>query len=276
MNYSVLMSVYVKDNPKWLEESIESILNQTVKTNDFVIVKDGPVTKEIECVINKYVSFYPDIFNILSLEENCGLGPALNKGLLLCKNELVARMDSDDIAKSNRVEKQLEVFNSNDSIDIVGTNAIEFIDNIDNVIDYAVFPESNYEIYKYSKWRNPFCHPSIMFKKSKVIKAGNYQKCYLCEDYDMWIRMIQNNCVCYNIQNAYLYWRVGTDFYKRRSGIKYTRSILSFLRKQYKNGFLSFYEYSKACIIRSVGYMIPNSLRRFIYKRFLRKKEVLS
>ena len=274
MNYSVLMSIYIKDNPKWLDESINSILNQTVKTNDFVIVKDGPITIELAEVINKYTSLYPNVFNIIAMKENVGLGPALNKGLLSCKNELVARMDSDDIAKNNRIEKELEIFKNNKDVDIVGTNAIEFIDDINNIIDYAVFPETNSEIYKYAKWRNPFCHPSVMFKKSKVIEAGNYQECHLCEDYDMWVRLIQNNCICYNVQEVYLYWRVGTDFYKRRSGIKYTKSILSFLRKQYKSGFLTFYEYIKASIVRSVGYMIPNRLRGFIYKRFLRQKEV--
>ncbi len=109
MNYSVLMSVYKNDNPVWLHEAILSILNNTIKPNDFVIVKDGPVTKEIDEVISSFQAKNPDVFNIVALEKNMGLGPALNKGILACKNNLIARIDADDISDEKRIEKQLKI-----------------------------------------------------------------------------------------------------------------------------------------------------------------------
>ena len=273
MNYSVLMSVYKNDKPIWLYEAIFSILNNTIKPNDFVIVKDGPVTKEIDEVISRLKKENPGIFNIVALEINMGLGPALNRGILACKNNLIARIDADDISDDKRIEKQLKIFEKFD-VDICGTMAKEFKDDINNVCGLATFPVEHNEIVSYAKKRNPFCHPSIMFKKDAVIKAGNYQACHLCEDYDLWIRMITSGSKCYNIDEYLHYWRVSDDFYKRRSGVKYLKSILSFLKKIYKNGFLTRKEYYNAVIIRSLVYLMPNKFRKFIYKHFLRKKAV--
>lgn len=272
LNYSVLMSIYHKEKPEFFKESIESMLKQSVKTNDFVIVCDGPLTKELDDIIKNFVKKNKNIFNIVRLEKNMGLGLALNKGILACKNEYIARMDTDDIAASNRIEKQLEFLINHKDIDMIGCSALEFQDNIDNIIDKAVFPLTDDEIKKYAKSRNPFCHPSVMFKKSKVIEAGNYESFHLVEDFDLWVRMILNGCKFANLSESYLYWRVGQDFYKRRSGLKYAKSILRFLKKQYKRGFLNRKEYYKACIIRTIVYLMPNKLRELIYKNVLRKK----
>lgn len=272
LNYSVLMSIYHKEKPEFFKESIESMLKQSVKTNDFVIVCDGPLTKELDDIIKNFVKKNKNVFNIVRLEKNMGLGLALNKGILACKNEYIARMDTDDIAASNRIEKQLEFLINHKDIDMIGCSALEFQDNIDNIIDKAVFPLTDDEIKKYAKSRNPFCHPSVMFKKSKVIEAGNYESFHLVEDFDLWVRMILNGCKFANLSESYLYWRVGQDFYKRRSGLKYAKSILRFLKKQYKRGFLNRKEYYKACIIRTIVYLMPNKLRELIYKNVLRKK----
>ena len=271
-SYSVLMSVYYKENPKWLKESIQSMVSQTIVTNDFVLVKDGKLTKELDEIISEYCKKYPDIFNIVELEENQGLGPALAIGIKECKNELIARMDSDDISIQNRCEQQLKIFKENPDMDIVGSNIAEFIDNIDNIQAYRILPEQDNEIKKYARRRNPFGHPSIMFKKSKVLEAGNYRSYYLCEDYDMWVRMIQKNAHCYNIQEILVYMRIGEDFYKRRGGIKYLKSILKFKNEQYKNGL-----YSKKDYIISGGShifmcLMPNSIRETLYKKVLRGK----
>ncbi len=271
-NYSVLMSIYHKEKPEFFRDSIDSILKQTVKTNDFVIVCDGPLTKELDDIIDDFVRKNKKIFNIVRLKENMGLGPALNKGILSCKNEFVARMDTDDIAKENRMEVELDYLTNHKDIDMVGCVALEFQDNIDNVIDKAVFPLTDEDIKKYAKSRNPFCHPSVMFKRSKVIEAGNYEDHHLVEDFDLWIRMILIGCKFANLNESYLYWRVGQDFYKRRSGLKYAKSILKFLKRQYKRGFLSRKEYYKACVIRTTVYLMPNKLREIVYKKVLRKK----
>lgn len=269
--YSVLMSVYYKENPKWLNESIDSIMKQNILTNDFVIVKDGKLTKELDEVISEYCEKYPDIFHIVELEENQGLGPALAIGIKHCKNELIARMDSDDISVKDRCEKQLNKFQEDKKLDIIGSNIAEFIDNIENVQAYRMLPESDIAIKKYAKRRNPFGHPSIMFKKSKVLEAGNYRSCYLCEDYDMWIRMIENNANCYNFQEVLVYMRIGKEFYKRRGGIKYLKSILKFKKEQYNKGFFTRKDYILTAGTSFIICLAPNFLRELFYKKILRK-----
>lgn len=272
-NYSVLMSVYYKENPKWFDESIESMMHQTILTNDFVIVKDGKLTKELDDVISKYCKKYPDIFHIVELEENQGLGPALAIGIKHCKNELIARMDSDDISVKDRCEKQLNKFKEDKQLDIIGSNIAEFIDNIENVQAYRILPEKDIEIKKYAKRRNPFGHPSIMFKKSKVLEAGNYRSYYLCEDYDMWIRMIEKNAKCYNFQDVLVYMRIGKDFYKRRGGLKYLKSILKFKKEQYNKGFFTKGDYIVSTGSHIIMCLTPNFIREILYKKILRRNK---
>ena len=269
--YSVLMSVYYKENPEWFRESIESMMNQTVRTNDFVIVKDGKLTNELDEVISEYCKKYPDIFNIVELEKNMGLGIALATGILKCKNELVARMDSDDYSVPDRCEKQLKKFNEDESLDIIGSSIAEFIDDINNVKAYRILPEKHEEILKYAKRRNPFGHPSVMFKKSKLLEAGNYRSYYLVEDYDMWIRMIENGCTCYNFKDILVYMRISDDFYKRRGGSKYLKSMLKFKKEQYKKGFFSRKDYLISSGAHIFMCIIPNRCRNILYKKFLRK-----
>lgn len=272
-NYSVLMSVYYKEKPEWLDIAIRSMINQTIMTNDFVIVKDGPITEDLEKVIAKYKESYPEIFNIINLKENVGLGLALKIGIEKCKNELIARMDSDDFSISTRCEKQLEKFKENPQLDIIGSSIAEFIDSIDNVQAYRILPETDAEIKKFARRRNPFGHPSVMLRKSKVLEAGNYKPYYLCEDYDMWIRMIEKNAQCYNFKDILVYMRIGEDFYKRRGGIKYLKSILKFKKEQYKKGFFSRKDYIVSSVAHIVMCLLPNRIRDMLYKKILRRSK---
>lgn len=270
-NYSVLMCVYHKDNPNWLIESIDSILNQSIKTNDFVIVKDGKLNEKLDFTISKYKKMYSDIFNVIELNENKGLGPALALGVSMCKNEYIARMDSDDISREDRIEKEIKIINEK-KVDIVGSNIAEFIDEIENVQAYRKLPENDGEIKKYAKRRNPFGHPSVIFKKSKVIESGNFRSYYLCEDYDMWIRMIENNAKCYNIQENLVFMRISKDFYKRRGGIKYLKSILKFKKEQYNKGFYTTRDFCISALATFITCLVPNAIREILYKKLLRNK----
>lgn len=271
--YSVLMSVYHKENPTWFDESIKSMFEQTIKPNEFVLVEDGPLTKELYDVVEKYKTKYPKEFKVVAIEKNVGLGPALKKGVEECSNEYIARMDSDDYSMPKRIEKEFEIFKKYSDIGMVGTNVSEFIDSIDNVVCNVILPETNEDIIKFSKSRNPFRHPSVMFKKSAVVNAGNYREYYLCEDYDMWLRMIRNGCKCYNIQDIYVYMRIGEDFYKRRGGHKYFKSINKFKNEQLKNGYYTKMEYLKTIVPHAIVCYMPNGLRDFIYKKLLRKEK---
>ena len=272
-NYSVLMSVYYKENPEWLRQSIESMLNQTIITNDFVIIKDGKLTNELDEVISEYYEKYPDIFHIIELESNVGLGSALAIGVEECKNELIARMDSDDISIKDRCERQLEKFREQPELDVIGSNIAEFIDDINNVQAYRILPQTDEEIKKFARRRNPFGHPSVMLKKSKVVEAGNYRSYYLVEDYDMWVRMIENGANCYNFEEILVFMRISEDFYKRRGGIKYLNSILKFKKEQFNNGFYSKKDFIVSSFAHIVMCLIPNKMRDLLYRKVLRKKQ---
>ena len=166
------MSLYIKEKPEYLDLAIKSMIEQTVKPDQIVIVKDGQITPELEAVLNKYNSEYPGLFDIVGYEKNRGLGLALNYGLEHCRNELVARMDTDDISKPNRCEKQLQAFDDDDSLDIVGGNINEFIGDVNNVVSKRNVPKNNGDIKEYMKKRCAFNHMTVMFKKSSVEDAG--------------------------------------------------------------------------------------------------------
>ncbi|MDU5071009.1 glycosyltransferase [Finegoldia magna] len=266
------MSVYYKERPEYLRQAMKSIFNQTVLTNDFVLICDGPLTEELDAVINEFKHIHEDILNVYRIENNVGLGNALNLGISECKNELVARMDSDDISRKQRCEKQLEIFEKDDSIDIVSGTIEEFVGDIKNVKSCRNLPEKNQDIIKFAKSRSPFNHACIMYKKNKVIEAGSYKDFYFLEDYYLWIRMLNSGCHGYNIQEPLLWVRAGNDMYKRRSGIKYVKSQKNLLTYMKKIGFINKLEFIIGVLIRTCVSLSPNLLRKYLYNNFLRNK----
>lgn len=270
--YTVLMSVYYKENPEWFDNSIESMINQTIFPDEFVLVEDGKLTQELDLVVDKYVKKYPKLFKVIHLDENVGLGKSLAIGIDNCKNEFIARMDSDDYSDPSRIEKQFKIFEEDNTYDMVGSNVDEFQYNIDNIISKCILPENHNDIYEFSKKRNPFRHPALLYRKSAVKKAGNYRHYPYCEDYDLFIRMISSGSKCYNIQETLTYMRVNDDFYKRRGGIRYLGHIMKFKNEQLKTGYYSLNDYIKTSIPHIIVSLLPNNLRDYIYVNLLRNK----
>lgn len=270
--YTVLMSVYYKEKPEYLSLSIESMLNQTVKPDEFIIVKDGPLTTELDEVINNFVTAYPKTFNIIVNETNLGLGPALAKGIENSKNELIARMDSDDYVVSTRCERQLEKFREDPKLGMVGSYEAEFVDDIDNVISIHRVPSENDEIERFMHRRCSVLHPTVMYKKSAVLKSGNYQSVLLYEDYDLFARMVlEYHIKSYNIPEPLYYIRTSEDFFKRRGGIKYPKTVLKFKWGQYRKGYMSLMDFCISGLGQAFVCVLPNSLRKIFYMKFLRK-----
>ena len=270
--YTVLMSVYYKEKPEYLSLSIESMLNQTVKPDEFIIVKDGPLTAELDGVINNFVTAYPKTFNIIVNETNLGLGPALAKGIENSKNELIARMDSDDYVVSTRCERQLEKFREDPKLGMVGSYEAEFVDDIDNVISIHKVPSENDEIERFMHRRCSVLHPTVMYKKSAVLKSGNYQSVLLYEDYDLFARMVlEYHIKSYNIPEPLYYIRTSEDFFKRRGGIKYAKTVLKFKWGQYRKGYMSLMDFCISGLGQAFVCVLPNSLRKSFYMKFLRK-----
>lgn len=271
MKYSVLMSVYKKENPAWFRESIESMLKQTIPTDDFVLVEDGFLTEELENIVVKYEQDYSDIFHVIRLKENMGLGNALRLGVEKCKNNWIARMDSDDYSVPDRIEKEFAVLKENPKVSIIGSSIAEFTDDINNVISYRILPSNHQDIVKYSKKRNPFGHPSVLLKKEVLLEAGNYRDYHLVEDYDLWTRMIEKDAICYNVPEILVYMRIDENFYRRRGGYRYLKSILTFKKELYKKGYYSLTNYIVSAGSHVVSCFLPNPLRKFVYQKMLRR-----
>lgn len=268
--YSVLMSVYHKERPEYLKQAIESIQVQSLSTNDFVLVCDGPLNDEFDAVIQTKQLEMGENLNVVRLAKNGGLGNALNEGIKHCKNELVARMDSDDIAYPDRCEKQIAVFNTHSEVSICSGIVEEFTTDPNTVDTRRVPPETNAEIIEFAKKRSPFNHPCVMYKKSAVKAVGSYQDFYLLEDYYLWLRILMAGYQGYNIQEPLLHMRAGSDMYKRRAGWKYAKTQAKLFKFMKQQGFIGNGQYIKSCVIRSGSALAPNWLRKFMFERVLR------
>lgn len=271
MKYSVLMSVYKNEKVEYFIQAVDSLLNQTIQPEQIVLVRDGSVYEELQNVIDKYVNEYPDRFTYLPLEQNGGLGNALRYGLTYCRNELIGRMDTDDISVPDRFEKQLEFMKNNPDIDMVGGNISEFIDDPTKIVDYRIVPQAHDDICKYLKNRSAFNHQTVMFKKSVVEKAGSYESFYLFEDWYLWIRMYLSDAKFANLNEVLVNVRI-SNMANRRGGMKYYRSCVKLLNYMKKNQVIGFWKYAKTCVVRFCGYvLLPNKMRKFMYRKMLRK-----
>lgn len=276
LKFSVLISIYYKEIPEYLNLSLESITDkQILKPNEIVLVKDGPLTKELDEIIEKYINKYPNLFKIISLEKNYGLGKALNIGLENCSYELVARMDGDDISKPERFKEQIGIFKNNPDLDICGSWIDEFQmkEKELEVQSIRKVPETNNEIYQKLKFICAFNHPTVMYKKSKIIEAGSYLQIFALEDYYLWVRLALNKCKMYNIQKSLIYFRITDGTAKRRGGIKLLKSDLKFQKYLLKEKFINKKEYLKNVFIYGIYRIIPWKVRKILQKKILRSGE---
>lgn len=267
--FSVLMSVYYKDNPVFLKEALESLLNQTLIPDEIVLVKDGPVGKAIEYEIERFAKRIAHKLNVISLSKNQGLGNALNEGLRYCSHDIVARMDSDDICLRERFEVQIKQLIDNGN-DVVGSNVLEFSSTDNSSGKIRAVPETHEEIAKYAKTRNPVNHPSVMFKKKTIQDVGGYIDINGFEDYFLWARLLMRGAKFYNIQKPLLRFRVTPDTYMRRGGLNYLKQELYFRRELLRIGFLKKADFILGNFPRFLVRLAPNCARRAVYSRFLR------
>lgn len=275
MNYnsfSVLMSVYYKEKAEYLKRAFKSILDdQTVKPNEVVVVKDGPLGESLDKIIKLYEKEYPGIIKVVALDENVGLGEALRIGLLNCSNEIVARMDSDDISLPTRFEKQLKIINEKE-VDVVGNWILGIEEDEENIKYLKKFPENHKDICKFAKKRSPTPHASSMFKKSGILEAGGYISFLNFEDYYLWVRLIVSGKIFYNIQEPLYKMRMDDEMFERRGGWSYYKREIKLHYTFYKMGFINFYEFLRNSSIRAIVRLVPNKLRKWFYANFLRDK----
>ena len=264
--YSVLMSLYKNEHPEYLRLALDSMISQTVKPDEIILVEDGPLRDELYKVIEEYREYLYTVVN----ETNLGLGLALNEGLKVCRNELIARMDTDDISKPDRCEKQLKRFEEKPELATVGSHIEEFMGNKENVISRRRVPTDLESIYDYAKKRSAFNHPSVMYRKSAVLAEGGYSDLKRNQDVDLFGRMLFRGYKAENIDEALLWFRSSDELAKRRKSWENTWSYIQTIKKFWKMGYSSFGDYAIVAIAQTVVYVLPANLQNWVYKTFLR------
>lgn len=268
--FSVSMCVYGKNNPEHFRTAVESILHQTVKPDEIVLVVDGPVPDELNLVISAYEQ--QPVFNVIRLAENQGHGNARRMGLSKCSYELVALMDADDISVDNRFELQLAAFQDHPDVSVIGGNITEFSNDPTNIVGMRSVPQSDTEIKRYMKTRCPMNQITVMFRKQDVEAVGGYIDWYCEEDYYLWLRLMQAGYMFLNIDSALCHVRVGEEMYKRRGGWKYFKSEAKLQKYMIDNQIIPWTTYVNNVLKRLVvQVLLPNTIRGWVFKTFARE-----
>lgn len=270
MEFSVLMTVYEKEKPYNLRKSLLTSYRQTIKPTEIVLVCDGILTQDLYNEIENIKNLIP-ILKVYQLDTNMGSGPASRFGVEKCNTNLIARMDSDDYSEKTRFEKQIKAFKENPNLIMVGTNILE--KNTEFTALKRV-PEKTEEIREYSKFRNPFNNPSSMMKKEYILKVGNYRKYRYLEDYDLTMRLIHDNPTkdFLNIQEPLVIMQTNNSSYLRRGGLLYVKTEFFLQADFYRRGYISKVELCRNIFIRNIVRVMPNSMRKLIYKKKMRER----
>ncbi|MBM7139706.1 glycosyltransferase [Acinetobacter sp. 105-3] len=272
MNFSVLISLYYKEIPEYLEHCFESIWdNQNLKPNEVILVLDGPVGEELTACVQKWQVKIGNLLNVVALPQNVGLGKALNEGLKHCKYDWVFRMDTDDICTPDRFEKQVAFIQQNPEVVLFSGQVMEFDKNTSDANVLKAVPVAYEEIKKFAQKRCPFNHMAVAYKRNVILGLGGYQHHLFMEDYNLWLRVIGNGYQVANLPDVLLYARVGNGMHARRKGFQYIKSEkqLLDLKKQLK---LQNPLYANMLfLVRSAFRLLPANLLGTIYNTFLRK-----
>lgn len=270
MKFSVLIPICNKEKAEYLKEAIESIIHQTVKPNQIVVVKDGKLSSKLNEIVEIYQKQYPELIDVLELKKQSSLGLVLNEGIKVCKNSYVARMDSDDVARKDRFEKQLKYLQEHSDIDLLGGYIEEYDEKMKKATSLRKVPLTQKEIYKRIIEQSPFNHSTVILKKESVLKIGGYRNSLL-EDYDLWIRMRLQNMKMANLPDVLVDYRTSFDMYKRRTGLKYLKGIIEIEKLLLKSKIINKYQYLKNVLTRTMLAFVPVRIKMYLYPKVIRK-----
>lgn len=272
MNFSILMSIYYKENPTFLNQCFTSIwTEQTLKPTEIVLVKDGELTAELEQVISVWQEKLGSVLKIVALEQNVGLGKALNAGLAQCSYNWVLRMDTDDICTPERFQKQIDFIQKNPDVVLFSGQILEFNQDISDANVLKPVPIDYHEIKQFSQKRCPFNHMTVAYKKDVILQLGGYQHHLFMEDYNLWLRVIGAGHKVANLPDVLLYARVGNGMHARRRGWQYIQSEKQLLDLKLKLKIQPLVPAVLLFLVRSAFRLLPSSLLGRVYNTVLRK-----
>ncbi len=267
------MSLFWRENPAFLDVSLKSLYNQTILPTEIIVVCEGDLPSELRLIVVKWIEkFTPEVLKIIPAGKAKGLPECLNVGLAAAKGDYIIRFDTDDYCMANRIEKQLNFFKNNPDVALLSANMEEYDSFLSSLIAIKQVPISHTAILKYAKWRNPFNHPSVAYKRKVAIQLGGYPIVGANEDYAFFCNFLVNGYKTANLAESIVRARTGVDFAKRRSGKKYLQGEIESLQYIHKNGFYSTYHYYIHIISKKIIRSLPLFFIRIIYKKILRQK----
>lgn len=270
-DFSVLMSVYKKENPQFLDQALCSIEEQTVPPKEIVLVEDGPIPPTLQEVINKHRSIFFNDFKVIKSIRNQGLGASLRLGTKFVSTDWIARMDSDDISVNNRFELQLNEIIKEPALAVIGGQVQEFAGESSNIVGYRRVPTSESLLRQFIKWRSPFNHPSVMLNKTALEKAGGYMPYGNLEDYYLWARIIVKKFYVKNLDQVLIKMRVDKGMYQRRGKILNVKYFYNLRKYLYQNHIVTWRERIIGDWLMTINILIPGWLRKIIYQHVLHK-----
>ncbi len=266
--FSLLMSLWSGDDPDHLELAWTStVVEQTRRPDEVVVVQDGPIGPELAERLAALLAACPVPTQHLVLEHNQGLGPALDRGLAACGHDVVARMDADDVSLPQRFAVQLPLIEA--GADIVGSALFEFTDSVDDVVEVRIPPTDPEWIRSAARFRDPFNHPTVVYRRAAVQAAGGYQDLPLMEDYLLFARMLADGARPANTPEPLVYYRVGAGAYARRGGRRLLRSEIALQRQFLALGITTRPQFVRNVVIRGGYRLVPTRLRRMAYRRLI-------
>ena len=268
---SALVCVYEKDNAEHFEIAVRSLYEQTLPPDEVVIVGDGKLSGELYAKIDVLKKSYPSI-KYYELEKNLGIGAASNYGISKCKNELIAKMDSDDISLPERIEKQVAEFEKDPSLSVLGGQLDEFANNNpDQVVSRREVPTSSEKIIRFARRRSPINNPTVMFRKADVQSVGGYPEMNRAEDYLLFVRLIAAKKLLRNLPDTVVKYRLDADNIKRRKSWSNTKEMIRARKEAYKLGVARWIDYEFMKIAFLCLFIAPSGLAKISYRLGLRK-----
>lgn len=265
--FSVLCSIYSKEKPEYLEQCFQSIHWQTLQSNEVVVVHDGPLTSDLYEVLNIWKKKLP--IKEVILNKNVGLGKALNKGLSSCSNELIARVDTDDINHTDRFEKQVSYMIRNPDTVAISSSILEFESDPNQPSCSKNVPYDD-SIKSYSLKRNPLNHAASIFRRSAVMNCGGYKHLLFMEDYYLWIRLLAKGYKINNIPEPLVSVRVGNGMLEKRRGLTYAKSEFTLMKEIYALKLTKKPSTALLFTARGICRLMPSFILKRMYKLYLR------
>jgi hypothetical protein len=265
---SLLLPVWERDRPDFLDAAFRStVLDQTRRPDHVVIVRDGPVPAQLADRIADLVASSPVAVDVVELDRNVGLGPALDIGLTAFRHDVVARMDADDISLPQRFAVQMPIVEA--GADIVGSGLLEFGEGADDVVGRRIPPTDPDDIRARSRFADPFNHPTVVYRRARVQAVGGYGDFALMEDYLLWAKMIAAGAQVANVAEPLVLYRVGAGAYRRRGGLAQLRTELGLQRRLHDLGFTTTSQYVRNVVVRGGYRLVPEGVRRVAYRRLV-------